>query len=96
MIEEYTGNLPSHVLAQLQEHSNGGFFLFRVGPNKDIIVDIAYDDEISFLSLVLKVKNVSGILEKIEKLKTFKDLAPSFLTPIEEENEEEDDETDID
>ncbi len=91
MTEEYNGELPKHVIAQLQEHTSGGFMLFRINGDGDIISDFAFDNETSYLALVKKGTSMLMALNTIdnaEALRSFSNNSNSDNNDDDEENQE--------
>lgn len=70
--EEYTGELPKHVKAQLQEHTAGGYILFRIGATGGMITDFEFDDERSYMALVKKATNTLTALNKIDDMQALR------------------------
>jgi len=73
--EEYTGVLPKHVLAQIQEHTAGGFILFRISGQGEVITDLEFDDEVSYHALVRKAAATVTALNKVDDIKTFQSFS---------------------
>ena len=95
---EYTGELPQNVKAQLEEHSAGGYILFRIGPNGNVIEDLSFDSEIHYLALAKKALSILLALNTIDNalavrsLSTPSDFGDFDLEDIEgeeDDNEEE-------
>jgi len=93
-MKEYSGELPKNVAAQIEEHTNGGFILFRIGKNNEVITDLSFDDEMAYLALVKKATSTLSALNKIDDIKAFQALA-SGLGPMEDGEEDDADESDL-
>jgi hypothetical protein len=95
--QEYTGELPPNVKAQLEEHSAGGFILFRIGPNGNVIEDLCFDSEIHYLALAKKALSILLALNTIDNalavrsLSTPSDFGDFDLSDIEDDDDEDDD-----
>ena len=63
---EYTGDLPKHVIAQIQEHTTGGFLMFRIGKEGEVTTDFIFDDETCYNSLVRKATIAVTALNAID------------------------------
>lgn len=75
---EYTGELPKHVIAQLEEHTSGGFMLFRIGHEGDILSDFSFDNETSYLALVKKATSTLFALNTMDNTKAIRSLTTNF------------------
>lgn len=102
-MSEYVGELPKHVIAQLQEHTAGGYILFRIGPEGDIITDLAFDSETAYLALVKKATSTLMALNTIDNTEALKALSPrpngdeeEYFGPGDEDEDEDSDEGDSD
>ena len=93
--EEYLGELPKHVVAQIQEHTAGGFILFRIGSEGEIINDMMFDSELYYLALVKKATSTLLALNSIDNNQAIRSLSNSFDEGgFEEEYDEEEEEED--
>lgn len=99
-MEEYTGDLPAHVRAQIEEHTSGGYILFRIGPEGDTIIDMAFDNEVAYLALVKKATTTVSALNQIDDINTIRGFSGGFFNAEygfgEEDEEEEEEEEDYD
>jgi hypothetical protein len=87
--EEYTGELPKHVKAQLQEHTAGGYILFRIGVSGEMITDLDFDDERSYMALVKKATNTLKALNKIDDIQALRGFSNS------DDDDDDDDDGDL-
>ena len=60
-------SLPSDVAARLEEHTAGGYVLFRVAANGQVVYDCSFDDEVSFLALTSKALTTMKAIQALSE-----------------------------
>ena len=85
--------LPKHVIAQLQEHSNGGYILFRITLDGEVGVELSFDNEMSYLALGSKARSILAALKEIDTAGAYQMLTGQN-EGAEDEDGEDDDEDD--
>lgn len=94
--DQYDGSLPKHVLAQIQEHTAGGYILFRIGARGETITDLEFDDEVSYLALVKKATTTLAALNKIDDIKEVQMLSMGMNNLGGEDHDDDEDSDDDD
>lgn len=58
--------IPENILNMLNEHSRGGFFLFRINGNGEPEFSVQFDDTVSYLGLASYAQKVLRSLESLD------------------------------
>lgn len=87
--------LPRNLRAQLQEHTAGGYLLFKISENGNVQHILEYDDEKSYLAIMKKLDVFRKTMDTIDERMSFANMIAGSMGMDDDEEFDDDEEDDL-